>query len=84
MTDSKESFITLDESFKIDVRLGDKTKLVVEGKGTVKIRTGNNNFKLLEHVYYAPKLEYNLLSVGQLMKKGYTLLFDDGNCFIIH
>ncbi|KAK1437640.1 hypothetical protein QVD17_03434 [Tagetes erecta] len=84
MTGSKESFITLDESFKREVRLGDKKKLAVEGKGTVKIRTGNNGFKLLDQVYYAPKLEYNLLSVGQLMKKGYNLLFDDGKCIIKH
>ncbi|KAK1417486.1 hypothetical protein QVD17_26615 [Tagetes erecta] len=84
MTGSKNSFMSLDESFKIEVRLGDKKKLAVEGKGTVRIRTGDNEFKLLDQVYYAPKLEYNLLSVGQLMKKGYNLLFDDGKCIIKH
>ncbi|XP_076920927.1 uncharacterized protein LOC143582186 [Bidens hawaiensis] len=80
----KDSFIDLDESFKLDVRLGDRKKLAVEGKGTVKIRTGNNGFKLLSQVYYAPKLEYNLLSVGKLMKKWYNLLFDSGKCIIKH
>lgn len=79
MTGSKESFVTLDETFKLEVRLGDRKKLAVEGKGTVKIQTSHNDFKFLEHVYYAPKLEYNLLSVGQLMKKGllYALITEN-------
>lgn len=37
---------------------------------------------MLDDVYFAPKLEYNLLSVGQLMKKSYSLLVDDGQCVI--
>ncbi|KAK1431533.1 hypothetical protein QVD17_07993 [Tagetes erecta] len=82
MTGARDSFVSLDETFKLEVRLGDKKKLAVEGKGTVKIRTGNTGFKLLDQVYYAPKLEYNLLSVGQLMRKGYTLTFDEGKCVI--
>ncbi|XP_076907078.1 uncharacterized protein LOC143563425 [Bidens hawaiensis] len=75
-------FTQLDESFKLYVRLGDKKELSIEGKGTVKINTSNNTFRLLDDVYFAPKLEYNLLSVGQLMKKGYSLLFYDGKCVI--
>ncbi|KAD3069142.1 hypothetical protein E3N88_37022 [Mikania micrantha] len=82
MTGAKESFTNLDESFKIEVNLGDKKKLQVEGKGTVKITMQDERYKLLDDVYYAPKLEYNLLSVGQLMKKGYSLTFDDGKCTI--
>ncbi|XP_076891115.1 uncharacterized protein LOC143542409 [Bidens hawaiensis] len=82
MTGSKESFISLDDNFKMMVRLGDKKALSVEGKGTVKIQNPNGSSRLLEDVYFAPQMGYNLLSVGQLMRKGYSLLFDDGKCAI--
>lgn len=82
MTGSKGSFSSLDECFKMEVRLGDKKKLKVEGRGIVKIHVGSDMVKLLENVDYAPKLEYNLLSVGQLMKMGYTINYDDGKCII--
>ncbi|XP_076898677.1 uncharacterized protein LOC143552305 [Bidens hawaiensis] len=80
--ENERSFVSLDETFKLDVRLGDKKRLAVEGRGIVKIQTGGKTFKLLDHVYYAPKLEYNLLSVGQLMKKGYSIHFNKGKCVI--
>ncbi|XP_076929254.1 uncharacterized protein LOC143593534 [Bidens hawaiensis] len=60
---AREMFTQVDESYKLSVRLGDKKELAIEGK---------------DDVYFAPKLEYILLSVGQLMKKGYSLLFNDG------
>ncbi|KAD1605691.1 hypothetical protein E3N88_42566 [Mikania micrantha] len=82
MTGIRESFIHIDESFILEVNLGNKKKLEVAGKGTVKIILNNGDFKLLEDVYFAPKLEYNLLSVGQLMRKGYALTFDEGKCVI--
>ncbi|XP_076929193.1 uncharacterized protein LOC143593450 [Bidens hawaiensis] len=80
MIGSKECFAQLDESFKIGVKLGDKKELAVQGKGTVKIDAPNGNTKLLDDVYYAPQLGYNLLSVGQLLRKGYSLLYDNGQC----
>ncbi|XP_076886633.1 uncharacterized protein LOC143536554 [Bidens hawaiensis] len=67
MTGCKKGFTHLDESFKMVVKLGDKKELIVQGKGTIKIITQNGNSKLLDDVYYAPLLGYNLLSVGQLM-----------------
>ncbi|KAJ0520215.1 putative RNA-directed DNA polymerase [Helianthus annuus] len=69
MTGNKDIFIQLDESFKLTVRLGDKKGLFVEGKGKVKIELDNGGYRLLDYVYYAPSLEYYLLSVGQLMRK---------------
>ncbi|XP_076892980.1 uncharacterized protein LOC143544872 [Bidens hawaiensis] len=82
MTGVKESFTQLDESFTEEVNLGDKKKLMVEGKGTVRINLANGSRGLLEDVYYIPRLKYNLLSVGQLMKKGYAIMFDEGKCVI--
>ncbi|XP_076927438.1 uncharacterized protein LOC143590990 [Bidens hawaiensis] len=76
MTGSRTSFISLDDTFTLDVTLGDKKKVVVKGKGTIKVYASSTSFKLLDDVYHVPQLEYNLLSVGQLMRKGmhYTLM----------
>lgn len=54
----------------------------VEGKGKVALETGCGNVKLLYDVYFVPNLSNNLLSVGQLMSSGYSVLFEDGACVI--
>nr|GEZ67913.1 retrovirus-related Pol polyprotein from transposon TNT 1-94 [Tanacetum cinerariifolium] len=46
--------------------------------------SNDGSFKILEDVYYAPQLHYNLLSLGQLMKKGYILHFEDTTLTISH
>ena len=38
--------------------------------------------KQIHDVLYVPDLEENLLSVGQLMENGYSLVFRDNNCKI--
>ncbi|XP_076901411.1 uncharacterized protein LOC143555801 [Bidens hawaiensis] len=82
MISSLENFIEMNESFKSTVKLGDKKPLKVEGKGTVIMFIEGDDFKVLENVYYVPSLEYNLLSVGQFMRKGYSVLFEDGFCSV--
>lgn len=38
--------------------------------------------KKVNHVYFIPKLQHNLLSIGQIMENNYKLVFDDGKCVI--
>ena len=38
--------------------------------------------KTLNNVLYVPQINQNLVSVGQLMESGYSLLFDNGVCVI--
>ncbi|XP_076918477.1 uncharacterized protein LOC143578912 [Bidens hawaiensis] len=82
MTRIRESFLKIDENFKLVVHIGDKIEIKVEGNGTIKVDLVNGSYKLLDYVYFVPKLEYNLLSVGQLMRKCYSLLFDNDRCEI--
>ena len=62
--------------------LGDNKKIQVEGKCTVSIKTSQGNAKILQEVMLVPSLSHNLLSIGQLMTSGYSILFDDGFCTI--
>lgn len=82
MSSSKSLFRDLDESQKSEVRLGDDKQVDVEGKGTVEIKTVQGNVKFLYDVQYVPTLAHNLLSVGQLMTSGYSVVFDDSACDI--
>ena len=38
--------------------------------------------KLISDVLYVPEINQNLLSVTQLLEKGYKVLFEDKNCVI--
>ncbi|KAJ8760556.1 hypothetical protein K2173_015223 [Erythroxylum novogranatense] len=67
---------------RIKVQLGNKREMQVEGKGTVNVNTRYGKVKELDNVQFILELEYNLLSVGQLMAGGYSLLFDDNACVI--
>ncbi|KAL0551708.1 hypothetical protein IC582_010797 [Cucumis melo] len=81
MTGLKPVFKELNEGEKLKVELGNGKELQVEGKGTVGIETHHGN-RILTNVQYVPDIGYNLLSVGQLMESGYSILFDDGACLI--
>ena len=82
MTMNSKSFVELDRSYSSVVKLGDGKLKKVEGKGTIAVNTNGGNRKFIHDVLYVPSLSQNLLSVGQLLRKGYSLLFDDGECTI--
>ncbi|KAL4312806.1 hypothetical protein GQ457_01G025220 [Hibiscus cannabinus] len=80
MTCTKSLFQELDEMQKIQVQLGNKMEMQVEGKGTIGINTDRS--KVLNNVQFIPELGHNLLSVGQLMAGGCSLVFDDNECVV--
>ena len=82
MTGNKKLFSKLDESVQSQVKLGDKTKVPVMGKGIISIKTKQGEKKSISDVYFAPGLEHNLLSVGQLIEKGYPVIFQNNKCVI--
>ncbi|KAJ9678650.1 hypothetical protein PVL29_020738 [Vitis rotundifolia] len=63
------------------IRIGNGAYLAVKGKGTVAIE-GHTGLKLISNVLYVPEINQNLLSVGQLLEKGYKVLFEDNHCMI--
>jgi hypothetical protein len=51
----------------------DTSKVEVTGKDNVKFLQKNVKLKMVEDVYYISKIKSNILSVGQLMKKGFEI-----------
>lgn len=86
MCGDRGMFLSFDTSFTHTVKLGNDKKLVVNGKGVVKIILQGTSY-IMSDVYYVPELRKNLLSVGKLHEKGLDVLFKGGankTCSIFH
>ena len=64
MSGIKSIFRDIDETHKLNVRLGDNKQIQVEGKGTIEVKTNQGKVKYLDNVFFVPTLSHNLLSVG--------------------
>lgn len=83
MCGTKEWFLELDNDFRQNVKLGDDRRLMVEGKGNLRLCI-NNQTQVITSVYYVPGLKSNLLSMGQLQQKGLRIIIEDDVCEIWH
>eukprot|EP00253_Pinus_taeda_P004625 PITA_04625 len=77
-------FANLDEDVKSEVTTGTDSKIAVKGKGSVSIRARNGEQMTVPEVYYVPGLKCNLLSIGQLIDKGYNMFVKDDVCTITY
>ncbi|XP_074365687.1 uncharacterized protein LOC141706756 [Apium graveolens] len=89
MTGNKNYFINFDECVQREVKTGNnKTFFVKEcGDGPIKIMQGTNYIYMqgtnyIYSVYYVADLKHNLLSIGQLLRKGHHVNFKDDFCEI--
>ncbi|XP_069150361.1 uncharacterized protein [Solanum lycopersicum] len=74
--------MTGDEKVFLSINNSITTTLVdAKGKGTISINMKGCG-KQIHDVLYVPDLEENLLSVSQVMKNGYSLVFRDNYCKI--
>ena len=62
---------------------GIDSKVFVMGKGRGNILTKKGEKKFVPDVYYAPSLKWNLLSIGQLVHKGYNVFLKNDVCTIM-
>ncbi|XP_060200187.1 uncharacterized protein LOC132628423 [Lycium barbarum] len=58
------------------VRIENGDYIPTKGKGTIAIKIGSGT-KIISDVLYVPDINQNLLSVNQLVEKGFKLLFDN-------
>ena len=59
------------------VSFGDASKVMVKGQGTICFSQKNGRIGTIRDVYYVPDLKTNILSMGQLMEKGYSVIMKD-------
>ncbi|KAL5816417.1 hypothetical protein ACOSQ3_024795 [Xanthoceras sorbifolium] len=73
MTGRKDLFTELDEKVHGEISFGDLSKIPVQGRGDVMIKQKNGDHAFISNVYYVPDMKTNILSLGQLLEKGYHI-----------
>ena len=76
----RELFGDLDETKQGLVTFGDTSKVPFKGIGSIPIKMKNGDSSYIANVYYVPTIKQNLISLGQLMERGYT--FYSKNCHL--
>lgn len=69
----KEWLVNLNSSIKSNVRFTDNSTITAEGIGKVLIIRKNGKIAYIDDVLYVPTMKSNLLSLGHLLEKGYTM-----------
>lgn len=64
------------------VKIGNGDYISVKGRGTITI-TSTAVTKTISDVLYIPEINQNLLSIGQLIEKGFKVIFEDSFCHIL-
>lgn len=81
MANGASFFNSLDRSIKTKVGMGNEKIVQAEGKGSISLKTKKGT-KLISDVLFIPKLDQNLLSVVQMIKKGNSVVFKMDLCSI--
>ena len=77
MCGKKEMFMKFEKTPEEDVTFGDYSKVTVQGKGTILYKSKNGNHGDISDVYYVPAMKSNILSLGQLLEKGFIINMKD-------
>ncbi|KAA3482946.1 pleiotropic drug resistance protein 3-like [Gossypium australe] len=79
---SNESmFKRIDKSFSLRIRFGNDQIIKAKGKRDVQVSTPTGT-KVITNVLFVPDIDQNLLSVGQLIEKNYSVIFESRKCII--
>jgi hypothetical protein len=78
----KETFVELKEGICRNISLGDSLKLAIEGRGKVCIFQKKGKEEFISGVYYVPSMKSNILSIGQLLQKGYIVHVENNSLFL--
>ncbi|WVZ17444.1 hypothetical protein V8G54_010426 [Vigna mungo] len=77
MTCNKEWMFNVDETRESKVRVADNSTLQVEGIGNVVIKRKNGEIVIIKNVLLVPEMKCNLLSIGQLVENGFTVVMSN-------
>jgi len=76
MTSHRESLTNFDASMKTSIKLADTRKLASEGSENIVIKSNFGGKIINEDLLYVPDIKCNLMSIGQLVEKGFSVTMD--------
>ncbi|XP_047158916.1 uncharacterized protein LOC124829450 [Vigna umbellata] len=79
MTGNQNWLLDLDTSVKGTIRFANNNTIRAEGAGKVFITRKDGRSVYMHNVLYVPTMKSNLLSLGQLLEKGYTMKMQQGH-----
>ncbi|XP_017431714.1 uncharacterized protein LOC108339076 [Vigna angularis] len=79
MTGRREWLVELDSSRKSKIRFADDSMVMAEGVGKVLLTCKNGETAYMDEVLFVPSMKSNLLSLGQLLEKGYSMIMRDNS-----
>lgn len=82
MTGVRSAFVELDLAVRGSVRFSDDSVVGIEGRGKILTVCNNGEHRALTGVYFIPKLNANLISLGQLDEHGCDVRIYHGVCTI--
>lgn len=76
MSGQKHLFVGMKEVENGHVSFGDASRIQVKGRGKIRFSYDKKECEF-DNVYYVPGLRSNIMSMGQLMEKGYSVFMKD-------
>jgi hypothetical protein len=73
MCGDKDNFIELDEVIRGKVNFVNYSKVAIKGKCMILIKLKEESHQFIGDVYYILTIKSNILSLGQLLEKGYEI-----------
>src|ERR1044072_507318 len=83
MTGHKEWLVNFDPSKRKKVRFADDRTILAEGSGDVLVKKGDGKDAVISDVLYVPGMKSNLISLGQLLEKGFTIQMNHGHLEVL-
>ncbi|XP_014506258.1 uncharacterized protein LOC106766009 [Vigna radiata var. radiata] len=77
MMGNRRWLLNLDTSVKSTIRFADNSTIQVEGVGKILIKCKDGKSMYMHNVLYIPMMKSNLLSLGQLLERGFTMKMQD-------
>ncbi|KAK2385973.1 hypothetical protein QL285_059916 [Trifolium repens] len=77
LTGNKKWLVDFDSGKSTKIRCADDKYLNAEGMGNVRVILNNGKSALIQNVWYVPGMKSNLMSVGQLIEKGFSVTMKD-------
>ncbi|XP_058742135.1 uncharacterized protein LOC131614585 [Vicia villosa] len=74
---NKQWMIDFDSKRSTKIGCADDKYLNAEGMGNGKVKVKNRKTVLIKDVWYVPGIKSNLVSVGQLIEKGFSVVMKD-------
>ncbi|KAK2404089.1 hypothetical protein QL285_053465 [Trifolium repens] len=78
MTRNRSILTDFDNCLNTKIKLANSKSIDAKGMGNVVIQRKNGRKSVIEKVLYVPGMQCNLMSVGQLLDKGFKVVLGDG------